>query len=343
MKYHLLICMIFAAFQSVCSIADNHVWCMAVMQNGEKEPTFLQYAGIQDTIVNGIAYYTIYDDNIIVDYCSMRLPYGYKMADKKIYIYNYENHKEAIGFDFNLSVGDCFTTYNGMQWEIVSAKDTLVNVSVLGTGESVSKRLLSVRTLDGKTTDKWLEDFGSFNNHFMIKDLDNVEFSHTLWMEYEMGAYLAREISADPFYSHDSGWMKGDETDNEADEYESFRVSYKDDSLTLVNDLWVYGRRFYSCFYRKGDDIYRISCQQMEPFLSCNVDHKVDSFMFAGVPSPVSGYYTLHAGNDYSTGICSPKASRQHAPGLFDIHGRQLPFKPRHGVYIMNGVKYNAR
>lgn len=84
MKYHLLICMIFAAFQSVCSIADNHVWCMAVMQNGEKEPTFLQYAGIQDTIVNGIAYYTIYDDNVIVDYCSMRLPYGYRMADKKI-------------------------------------------------------------------------------------------------------------------------------------------------------------------------------------------------------------------------------------------------------------------
>lgn len=87
------------------------------------------------------------------------------MADKK-YIYNYENHKEAIGFDFNLSVGDCFTTLNGMQWEIVSARDTLVNVSVLGTGECVSKRLLSVRTLDGKTTDKWLEDFGSFNNHF---------------------------------------------------------------------------------------------------------------------------------------------------------------------------------
>ena len=36
-----------------------------------------------------------------------------------------------------------------------------------------------------------------------------MKYSHTLWMEYDFGEYIAREINADPIYGHDSGWMDG--------------------------------------------------------------------------------------------------------------------------------------
>ena len=268
------------------------------------------------------------------------------MADKKIYIYNFDTHKEAVGFDFTLSAGDHFTTYNGMQWEVLSAKDTLVNVSFCGLGESVSKRLLSVRTLDGTMADQWLEDFGSFANHFMIRSLDNVVLSQTLWMEYDDGEYLAREISADPFYAHASKWIENDEEgDYSTGMYDVFsQYSYKDGKLLLEDDVMTYGHRFYSCFYRDGDDFYRVDFEEMGPDYDCPLSLKKDTFTFVGVPVPASGAYTLHVDNDtYSTGIRSAIASPKSKGRIYDTQGRQLPVKPKRGLYILDGVKYNAR
>ena len=126
-----------------------------------------------------------------------------------MFVYDFEKQEETLAFDFNLSEGDHFTTYNDMEWEIESVKDTLVNISFCGKGDSVSKRLLTARTLDGKLTDKWLEDFGSFTNLFMISSMENVECSQTLWMEYAMGEYLEWEICTGPIFGHDTGWLDG--------------------------------------------------------------------------------------------------------------------------------------
>lgn len=83
----------------------------------------------------------------------------------------------------------------------------------------MSKRLLKVSTVDGELTDQWLEDFGSFTNHFMIKSMADIKYSQTLWMEYENGEYLAREINADPLFAHDSGWMDSSHLNSELNEY----------------------------------------------------------------------------------------------------------------------------
>ncbi len=344
--------MLVALLYPVCSSTaawDNPWWRMAVMQNGDERPTLLLYSAVGDTTVNGNVYLRIEDDSYLpgqeADY-PIRLPYGYRLADKKIYIYDFEHHKETVGFDFTLSVGDHFTTCNGMQWEVVDAKDTLVDISTRGIGGNISKRLLSVRTLDGKTTDQWLEDFGSFTNHLMIKSLDNVKISHMLWMMYGTGEFLALEISADPFYAHVSKWIDNDEDLDDGKVSDTFSAfSYGNGTLSLINKRVAYGHRFYSCFYRDGDDIYRVSSEEMEHPASCPLSLKIDTFNLTGVPVPASGAYTLHVDNGtYSTGIrpaiVSPKHTRHH---IYDLQGRPLSGKPTWGVYIEDGKKYRAK
>ncbi len=350
MKQRLLICLLVAHLSPVCSVAaawDCHWWSMAVMQDGDERPTFFLYDAVEDTTVNGMGYFRIEDISYLrgreSDY-PIKLPYGYRMADKKICIYDFDNHKETVGFDFNLSVGDHFTTFNGMLWEVEAVRDTMVNVSFRGRGDSVSKRLLCVRTVDGTMTDQWLEDFGSLSNHFMIRSMGNVLLSHTLWMEYGEGEYLAREISADPFYAHASRWMENDEDVGDGvEEHDTFSMfGYRDGTLSLVNEIVTFGHRFYSCFYRDGDDLYRIDINEMEPFMACPLSLKIDSFKFGGVPAPASGAYTLHVGNNaYSTGIRPVIASPSHTQRrLYDLQGRQLSGKPAKGVYIEDGKKY---
>lgn len=346
MKQRSLICFLLVAIQAVwfsASAWNAHWWSMAVMQKGDTKPAFLMYCAAEDTVVNGVAYFSVDDYNYLPGERPSKLPYGYRMADKKIYIYNFDSKQETVAMDFTLSVGDHFTTYNGMQWEVEAVKDTLVNVSFCGWGDSVSKRLLRVRTLDGTMTDQWLEDFGSFANHFMIRSMENVLFSHTLWMEYGYGEYLARDISADPFYSHDSGWL--DSRSDEGEEAATVRCFLENGNVVFENVYWAWEHRDYSCFYRKGDDIYDLYGWELAPHVDDGeLAMRKDSFTFKGVPVPASGAYTLHVVDDsYSTGIRPVMRSPQSSHRIYDAQGRQLPAKPKRGLYILDGVKYNVR
>ena len=350
MKHYVRLCLFMVVLQMACivNLRAQNGWAMAVLNKNE-EPAILIFNGRAETAENGKEYLRIFDDSYQFRKDlreRVKLPYGYRMADKKIYIYNFDSKQETVAMDFTLSVGDHFTTYNGMQWEVEAVKDTLVNVSFCGWGDSVSKRLLRVRTLDGAMTDQWLEDFGSFANHFMIRSMENVLFSHTLWMEYGYGEYLARDISADPFYAHASKWMENDEDVGDGvsphDTYTVF--SYGDGILSLVKEVVTYGHRFYTCFFRSGDNIYSDGSEEMDPLMDCPLSLKIDSLQFVGVPSPTSGKYTLHVDNDtYSTGVRPVVSSSKEPHRIYDAQGRQLPAKPERGLYIQDGVKCIAK
>lgn len=66
-----------------------------------------------------------------------------------MYIYDYKNQKESLAFDFNLTSGDHFTSFNGLEWKVETAGDTLVNMSFMGKGEKVTKKLLTVQHPEG--------------------------------------------------------------------------------------------------------------------------------------------------------------------------------------------------
>ena len=246
-----------------------HHWAMAVMENNSASPDIIGYYSELETAENGNKYYHIYNEGSLLHhgiyYNPIQLPYGYKLTDRRIYIYDYENHEETLAFDFCLDVGDHFTTFNGLEWVVESVKDTLVNIENDWRCITISKKLLTVKSLDGSLTDQWLEDFGSFTNHFMINSLDNVKYSHTLWMEYDFGEYLAREINADPIYAHDSGWMDGHHNPDAKETDVRTNCYYENDQVVFECYQMLLPHRDYSCFYRDGDDIYRVYWVELDP------------------------------------------------------------------------------
>ena len=195
-------------FASAITMQAQNSWAMATIEEGRIWPSFTMFRCTAEKGANGTDYYRIYDWGFFIRkeyYNPTMLQYGYRVADKQIFVYDYDKNKECLAFDFTLAAGDRFITYNGMEWEVDAAVDTLVNLSYSSQTESCAKRLLRVHSVDGLYSDQWLEDFGSLANHLMIRPMSQNSWSQTLWMEYDYGYYLVRELSLDPLFTHDSG------------------------------------------------------------------------------------------------------------------------------------------
>ena len=144
-----LVILLFAGFMEINAQAYN-VWAMAVMEKGQEQPGILMYTSPVETAENGLEYHRITyrnrqdGENV---YTTVKLQYGYRTADKKIFIYDFENKKETLAFDFNISEGDHFTTFNGMEWEVVAVKDTTIDTTIPNhtmTGSVSSKKILGI-------------------------------------------------------------------------------------------------------------------------------------------------------------------------------------------------------
>ena len=160
-----------------------------------------------------------------------------------------------------------------------------------------------------------------------------------------MGEYIAREISADPLFAHDSGWMNGtyDDSDDEAPDPYSV-CKYEDGKVIFESKQWWYKHRDYSCFYRSGDDIYQLYAWEMQPQLD-SAESKLmkDVMVFEGLPDPESGSYNLHIDDDdYTTSISKNIAAGMNKEGYFDLQGKRMAGSmgtlPA-GTYLVNGKK----
>ena len=319
-------------------LCAQRYWALAVMEQGKEKPTIMEYLGSKEMAENGKEYFRVRD---ITGHHPTNLQYGYnyRWADKQIVIYDFNSQKETIAFDFNLAPGDRFTTFNGMEWVVETVKDTAVNISFRGVGESVTKRLFTVRTTDGKQSDQWLEDFGSFTNLLMIDRLDNVRYSHTLWLEYYYGKNLAREINADPFFAHDSGWI---DRAYESDSKEEYSKCYFENGQVVFQSIaWRWPHREYTCFYRDGDDIYRLYSCELSPHVDGGTyAYRKDVITFQGLPAPASGCYNIHIGGDnYTTGISHTGTPVQAKGAFYNLQGQRLWQKPKKGMFIKDGRK----
>ena len=337
-------------------LCSQNYWALAILEKWSEEPTIMQYHSEVETAENGIEYHRIIDDSSIFRhdklYNPVQLQYGYRWVDKQLHIYDFEKQKETVAFDFNLSPGDHFTTFNGIEWTVEAAKDTLVNTSFCCQGEAVSKRLLTVKSSDGLLTDQWLEDFGSFTDIFMMNDLENIVCSQSLWMEYDYGEYLAREISAVPLFAHDTGWLDGSYDDPPVNE--GYTNCYIEHGNVVFEDVqFWYAHRSYSLYYRNEDDIYNVYTWELEPLVDGGDLALIrDVVTFKGLPTPASGQYTIHIGNheyiassvdDIVTNTIDIVTNTQHEDHFYDLQGRRLDSKPTQGFYIRNGEKIYAK
>ena len=353
---HNLISKAFASFlllSSTNAMQAQQSWAIATIEEGNNWPSFTVFRCMSEKGVNGMDYYRIYDECCRIRqeyYNPVKLQYGYRISDEQIYVYDFETNEERLAFDFSLSEGDHFITYNGLEWEIETVIDTIVNTSYKGQGESCMKRLLKVHSVDGRYSDHWLEGFGSFTNHFMILPMSEVRQTQTLWMEYDEGHYLVREISSDPFFAHDSGMPK--ETTDYVGKTEYVNSTYKDGILTVEDERWRSPNREYNCFYRVGDDFYLVYVWKLNPATDAAIAawHK-DIAYYYGLPAPHSDRYTIHFNLDdrplgESTKLYDLTNDTDIYPSessIFNLQGHRLTGKPLHGLYIKNGKKVQAK
>ena len=327
-------------FASSLGMCAQNSWAVAVMEDGCEKPYIMEYHGIAETVGNGKEYCRIVDDSYRYrneTFNPVTLRYGYRWEGKKLFVYDFDAQQERLAMDVSLSVGDVFTTCNGMEWIVETAKDTLVNISLCGKEEI--RRLLHVRTSDGKISDQWLEGFGSFRNLFMIDSMEGVTYSQALWMEYGYGEYLTREINDDPFFAHDSGWLAGHYGMTSNDCYT--RCLWNNGNLTFEESRWWYAHRDYTCFYRNGNDIYNLYAWEMAP----HIDNSVyvvtkDVVAFRGLPTPDGEGYVVHLGDkSYPTSVINTCADAVSQSSCYDIQGQSLLVQPAKGLFISKGKK----
>ena len=228
-----------------------------------------------------------------------------------------------------------------MEWEVEAATDTLVKCSFRG--EPCTKRLLKVRSTDGKYTDQWLEDFGSFTNHFMILPMDKSQRVCTLWMENDFGNYIIREISSEPIYCHFSELPQK----NKGTRKEYTNCTYDNGNLKVEYERLCPPRREYYCFYRKGDALYCAYEWDLNPVYEETIlYYREDTAFFTGLPAPQSGEYTLyfHEKEDAgaSTSINNASRTAMFENSVYDLQGRRLQTQPSMGIYVKKGKKVYA-
>lgn len=318
-------------------------WAIGTVVDGQNKPIITMYKGFLEKGTNDAEYVRMHEVDWIV-YCKyfnlIPLQYGYRMADRKIFIYDYANDKENLAFDFTLSAGEHFTTFNGTEWIVEEVRDTLVNISYMAEGEPSVKTLMTVRSADGVYTDQWLEDFGSFTNHFMIKSMEEMKNSHTLWMSLDYGYDIVREIHADPFFTHYSPW-DGKELEDPTNDYVDY--FYEDGILTVEDLRWRTYNNEYYCYYRVGDDIYNAFKWDVTGWSFMIVLKRKDTTIFRGIPEPQSGCYTIHFSLEEEPGesllITLPAKNAVENSSVYDLQGRKLESTPSQGLYIQNGRK----
>lgn len=268
--------------------------------------------------------------------------YGFVENDGKVYVYDFDTAKKHVAIDYNLQSGDTFTSINGEKWQVEVSSDTLI-CDYNHTGVIYEKRhkMLKVINTDDGREDTWLEGLGSMSNHLMTEKPRTGIHSEMLWIYNEEQYYIARELSADPLFGHDTGWLSGTYSNDKEDEVFT-TVTYQNNVLTITDSRLWYPSRHYTYYYRAGDNIYAKAVWEFLPHIDAAQDMVLcDTFSIHGIPAPASGAYTVHlTGGTATTGIYrtyNEYKTTDHP--IFDINGHLLPTKPQNGIYIQNGRK----
>ena len=96
MKEHYIIRTLIAVLLSSFAIelCAQEYWALAVMEQGKKKPTVMEYCGSKETAENGKEYFRILD--ITGHPTKLQYGYSYRWADKQIVIYDFDTQKERI-------------------------------------------------------------------------------------------------------------------------------------------------------------------------------------------------------------------------------------------------------
>ena len=111
--------------------------------------------------------------------------------------------------------------------------------------------------------------------------------------------------------------------------------------MVFQSIAWRWPHREYTCFYRDGDDIYRLYSCELSPHVDGGTyAYRKDVITFQGLPAPASGCYNIHIGGDnYTTGISHTGTPVQAKGAFYNLQGQRLWQKPKKGMFIKDGRK----
>lgn len=147
-------------------------YSMAFVGNGEaeaKEVNFVSTEG-QSAEVNGKVYK-------IIDASEVGLGTLYfRQEGKRAFRLDAEQKTEVACYDFELKKGESFTAPDGIVWEVMDDRDTLIN---LPTGDAWSSHLQFVRQKEHpEVTDVWQEGVGSWHYGFFTPEQLTHRYAH---------------------------------------------------------------------------------------------------------------------------------------------------------------------
>jgi len=279
--------------------------------------------------------------------------YGFRIADKKIYVYDIEKEKEHVAYDYNIQPGESFTTMDGREWLVVDKQDTIFEV-FYDDVKLFSDKFVKIKVClasDRSVTDEWLENLGSL--HYGIFNLhgDDIECSHVKYVigffkdDEENGnnlAYATFDFAEDPIYGGYYGWVADAEYIPEKGLVEGStecKAEFRDGRLyvefIINND---YNKNVYYTAYRNGNEL-KILYDVLPPDVDGDIVRTNIKLTFDGLPTGdlnlnIFGY---DVGN--VTSISSIKAQDEKRGGaIYDLTGRRVK-SPEKGIYIQDGKK----
>ena len=107
------------------------------------------------------------------------------------------------------------------------------------------------------------------------------------------------------------------------------KCTYENGRVAIENVQWWYEHRDYTCFYRDGDNIYKLYGWEMEPHVDSGTSVlRKDDIALDGLPTPASGCYTIHVDNNEWTtlmpGTEQPVRGDLDGDGIVDINDVML-------------------
>ena len=263
------------------------------------------------------------------------LAYGYRHADDKIYVYNFETDTESIAYDFTLQPGDEWTTPDGISWKVVGRRTELFESKFDYVLDYRNEHtVLSVQSADGEMTDEWVEYIGAIYHPLQAWGWSDVKYVHTAFFNFDEsgGLLVCFPFSEDPVYGH----YVDVAPDPDAHETitRDFEITAGSDSLTVTLSHYPWFTRDYCYTYRDGDTFY-INSFEIGPVRDGNDPPKSFGLSFPASISVNNPAIFLN-GEQLTTSIQAPEAPSAYTPA-FDLTGRRLAAPPRRGLYIEDG------
>ena len=329
--------------QGVVTLDDEGVKLKVYMSCNEKAPNGKLYYRWW----SGDFVYSVHDlEEMANDDSAKPLTYGYRFEDNKMYAYNFLTNEESVAYDFTLQPGEEFTTPDGTIWKVTDRRTESFESAFEGQTDYKNEHVvLSVQSLDGKTSDEWVQYIGSLHYPMQTWGRKDIKLSHTAFFNLSENddKLVLFNFSEDPIYGQSVDVIPGPDAHTEL--YRNYSITADKDTLKIAINYYTWFTRHYCYTYRNANTL-DIHSFELGPYRDGS-QVGAPSFSIAfPITTSFDDCNIVYDGEALPTVIDTPQISN-NSHSSFDLSGRRIsvssassvPSVLPKGVYIRDGKK----